>query len=239
MCGSKGKLGKEILNLAQNQGFSVVELGRQHWENSVKPELNLLTPHVVIDVSGSAGTQSLATFLSQLPETDKTHLKGVIVGSTGHTPLQLEEIKNHLKKWPVVWTPNLSKGITLLKILLQTKLANGKVFSQLARELGFDFGVLESHHIHKKDAPSGTGILLSKLIGLDENQVGSSRVGHVVGEHEILISGKGELMKISHSAHDRGIFAQGALDLTLKLLSDTPRQAGNYTIEEIYMSHGV
>jgi 4-hydroxy-tetrahydrodipicolinate reductase len=79
--------------------------------------------------------------------------------------------------------------------------------------------MVETHHRHKKDAPSGTAILLNKAIessaGNDPVQTHSIRSGEVIGDHEITFYGAADRLTLGHAAQDRSIFARGALDAAL------------------------
>ncbi len=154
--------------------------------------------------------------------------KGVamVVGTTGLGEEQKQALENAAGVVPIVLAPNFSVGITLSLRLLETA----------ARVLGddFDVEVVEAHHRHKIDAPSGTalrmGEVLAKALGrnLDEcavfgregrtgerdpSTIGfeTIRGGDVVGEHTVLFLGDGERLEITHRASSRMTFARGAV----------------------------
>ncbi|MCS6896324.1 MAG: hypothetical protein NZZ60_09290 [Bacteroidia bacterium] len=104
-----------------------------------------------------------------------------------------------------LWGGNFSRGIALLKVALRSLASVPWV--QLP---DWEAALVEVHHHRKKDAPSGTAVELSKVFPLTK-AIYSMRIGEVVGEHKLLISGPGEEIEILHRAHDRRIFAEGAL----------------------------
>lgn len=154
-----------------------------------------------------------------------------VIGTTGCLPEHDAKIEAASRHARIVKSGNMSLGVNLLSVLVQ----------QAAKALdaaGWDIEVLEMHHKHKVDAPSGTALLLGEAAargrGVDlashsvrvrdghtgARQTGSIgfatlRGGSVVGEHSIILAGEGELVTLSHSAGDRSIFARGAVKAAL------------------------
>lgn len=154
-----------------------------------------------------------------------------VLGTTGCLPVHDAKIEAASRHARIVKSGNMSLGVNLLSVLVQ----------QAARALdaaGWDIEVLEMHHKHKVDAPSGTALLLGEAAargrGVDlashsvrvrdghtgARQTGSIgfatlRGGSVVGEHSIILAGEGELVTLNHSAGDRSIFARGAVRAAL------------------------
>ncbi|HWU26360.1 MAG TPA: 4-hydroxy-tetrahydrodipicolinate reductase [Rhizomicrobium sp.] len=145
-----------------------------------------------------------------------------VVGTTGFTPEDESKIKAAARHAVVVKSGNMSLGIALLEVLVK----------QAARALpDFDIEILETHHRHKVDAPSGTALMLGhaaaqgRNVLLDEKRtetrqgarpegaigITSLRGGTVVGEHRVMLAGRGERIELNHIAEDRAIFARGAL----------------------------
>jgi 4-hydroxy-tetrahydrodipicolinate reductase len=130
----------------------------------------------------------------------------VVLGTTGFDSAQVETIKETAKDIAVVFSPNMAPGVNLLF----------SIVSQAATALGVDFGIKidETHHVHKKDAPSGTAAKIAEVI---ESSCGkkvpieSIREGEVVGEHGIIFQSDFEKLEIRHEALTRDVFAQGAL----------------------------
>jgi len=154
------------------------------------------------------------------------HRRAMVIGTTGFSALQLEELQSLASQTPCVLSPNMSVGVNLIC----------KVISEMAKTLGdeYDIEVIEAHHRQKKDAPSGTALkmaeVLAKAVGRDLSQVGvyarkglvgerkkgeigiqTIRAGDIVGDHTILFGGMGERIEVTHRASSRDTFAGGAL----------------------------
>ncbi len=187
-----------------------------------------------------------------LPEPTLAHLRAVaevgtpvVVGTTGFDSGQMRELEALAARVPVVWAPNMSQGVNLLLALVET----------VARTLGADFDVeiVEMHHRHKVDAPSGTALALGRAAaagrGVDLETVRvDARVGHtgprptgaigfavlrggdVVGEHTVVFAGEGERLELGHRATDRRIFARGAIRAARWLVGRPP---GLYGMREV------
>jgi 4-hydroxy-tetrahydrodipicolinate reductase len=155
-----------------------------------------------------------------------TRKKPIIIGSTGFTAGEMEEIKSLCQSVPCVLAPNMSIGVNVLF----------KMVGEMARALGegFDIEILEVHHNLKKDAPSGTAMQLAQILAqarskeLDQvavyerkgiigerkpEEIGiqTFRAGDIIGEHTVLFGGMGERIEIIHRAQSRDTFARGAL----------------------------
>lgn len=187
--GASGRMGQRITALAkEDPDFNVVS--------------TLEGADVMIDFSHPDIT------LKYLGEAVQNKIPSVI-GTTGFTPQQLKEIQGYAKKLPFVLDSNMSIGVNVM----------WKVLEQAAKTLGNDFKVqvTETHHVHKKDKPSGTAKkiveILAKALGMkpEEIPVESKREGEVVGDHTTLFISPGETLEITHKAASRDIFALGAL----------------------------
>lgn len=167
------------------------------------------------------------------PEATLNHLRAVaqqrramVIGTTGFSPQELDELKSLARQVPCVFSPNMSVGVNLMY----------KVLAEMARTLGdeYDIEVIEAHHRLKKDAPSGTALkiaeVLARAVNRDLNQVGvyerkgligerkkteigiqTIRAGDIVGDHTVLFGGMGERIELTHRASSRDTFARGAL----------------------------
>ena len=156
----------------------------------------------------------------------QTHNKTMVIGTTGLTEEQKNILKNASKEIAIVFAPNMSVGVNLCLKLLQTA----------ATTLGDDYDVeiIEAHHRHKVDAPSGTALRMGEVVAeslgrnLDECAVygrqgrtgerdyktigfETIRAGDIVGDHTVMFSGIGERIEITHKATSRMTFAQGAM----------------------------
>jgi 4-hydroxy-tetrahydrodipicolinate reductase len=152
--------------------------------------------------------------------------KALVIGTTGLDAAQAEAIAAAARRAPIVWAPNMSPAVTLLLALVE----------QAARRLGeeYDVEILEMHHRHKVDAPSGTALALGRAAaagrGIDlaersqrvrDGHTGPRRGGDIgfatlrggdaVGDHLVIFAGEGERLELAHRAGSRRIFALGAL----------------------------
>lgn len=151
---------------------------------------------------------------------------GMVIGTTGLSAEQRERIAGAALEIPIVLAPNMSVGVNLVLKLLEVA---AKVLNE-----GYDVEVIEAHHRHKVDAPSGTalrmGEVVAKALGRDlaecavygrEGVTGERpaatigfatvRGGDIVGDHTVLFAGTGERVEITHKASSRATFAMGAL----------------------------
>jgi 4-hydroxy-tetrahydrodipicolinate reductase len=173
---------------------------------------------VVVDFSSPEGTlETLAVAGGRA--------RGWVIGTTGLTAAQREEVARRAAGSPAVVAANMSAGVTLLLAVVE----------DLARRLpDYDVEIVEAHHRHKKDAPSGTALALGEAaargrgVSLDRagvfarhGQTGERppgaiglqalRGGDIVGEHTVMLAGPGERIEVVHRAHSRDTFAAGAL----------------------------
>jgi 4-hydroxy-tetrahydrodipicolinate reductase len=150
----------------------------------------------------------------------------LIAGTTGLEEVHRAALEQAAKCVPVVWASNMSSGVNLMFAITE----------RVARALGsdFDIEIVEMHHKHKVDAPSGTALSLGEAaargrdVDFDSVKAGpregitgarelgkigfaALRGGDVVGEHSVIFAGMGERIELTHRATDRGIFARGAV----------------------------
>jgi 4-hydroxy-tetrahydrodipicolinate reductase len=169
----------------------------------------------------------------------------LVLGTTGFSPEQKKLIETTAQKIAIVFAPNMSVGVTLLINLVQ---AAAKVLAD-----GYDVEIIEAHHRHKVDAPSGTALRLGEAVAealgrdlqscavygregvtgeRDANTIGFATVrgGDVVGDHTVLFAGIGERVELTHKASSRATFALGALRAA-KYLAD--RKTGLYDMQDV------
>jgi len=175
------------------------------------PEVELATDEadIWIDFSTPEGTQK-AIALG----------KPLVCGTTGLPDSVLKELHTLSEKVPVLYAPNFSLGIALAVKMLNALTPHLKVFSTIKID--------ETHHRHKKDAPSGTALSLSLLLGTD--QIESHRVGEVVGTHQITLNLPNETLTLTHEALSRKAFAQGALEAA-KFIFNKPAKL--YSLDDL------
>jgi 4-hydroxy-tetrahydrodipicolinate reductase len=163
--------------------------------------------------------------------------KAMVIGTTGFTPQEKQQLSEAARQIPIVFAANFSVGVNLCLKLLDTA----------ARVLGddVDIEIIEAHHRHKVDAPSGTALRMGEVVadalGRDlrkvavygrEGQTGAReretigfatvRAGDVVGDHTVLFAADGERVEITHKASSRMTFAKGAVRSALWLQQRSP-----------------
>jgi 4-hydroxy-tetrahydrodipicolinate reductase len=195
-----------------------------------KAEGILITPHadevvaisdVVIDFSTAAVTPGYARLAA-------THNKPFVSGTTGLDAKGIEALKEAAKKIPVFYAANTSLSLAAMKHI--TTLA-----SKLLGSRDYDIAIIDEHHNQKKDAPSGTAKALGEAViagsgGKKTPAHSSIRAGNIVGEHEVVFAGSGEIIRLHHSVTDRRIFAKGALEAALWL---SGKPAGFYGMDDV------
>lgn len=233
--GGSGRLGATIvagLGRADAPLSCVATAGRQ---SSNLGEL-LAACDVYIDVSSPAGTAAAATAALG---------RGcaAVIGTTGLDAAALAALDKLAATAPVLVAANFSLGVNLLLAMA------AKASASLA---AWDVEIVEAHHRHKRDAPSGTALALAHVVadargwpasavvaerngnigprGAQEIGVATLRGGDVVGEHTVMLLGGGERLELSHRATDRGVFAKGAIAAAAWLVGKAP---GRYTMRDV------
>jgi 4-hydroxy-tetrahydrodipicolinate reductase len=205
-------------------------------------ELHLDRCEVVIDFTLHHVTESVV-------ELCVAKGKALVLGTTGHTADQQKTIRQAAEKIPMVWASNYSTGVNTLFWLTR----------KAAEIMGpdFDLEVVEMHHRHKKDAPSGTATTLLEILGdvrnlqLDqalrhgrqgitgertsaEIGIHALRGGDVVGDHTVIFANTGERLELTHKASSRDTFANGALRAAHWVKDKPP---GIYTMQDVLGLH--
>lgn len=152
------------------------------------------------------------------------HKKPIVIGTTGHSSENVEEIKKASSEIPVLFSPNFSftlaaciEAISLLSKLLKTACS---------------VEIIEKHHLKKKDSPSGTALALANCtVSNKEISIRSLREGEVIGEHTVIFRCPGEKIEISHVVEDRDVFAKGALKASYFL---TEQPVGLYNVKDLF-----
>lgn len=228
--GACGKMGARILALAsQDPDFKVVLA----LERMGHPEIGEKAAglEVVSDTGLVSKIDGLIEFTS--PEATIEHLacalkfkKAFCIGTTGLTDEQKKAVADASRKIPVVLSPNMSIGVNLLFHLAREAAAS--------LPAAYKARITEAHHIHKKDAPSGTAKHLAEIIrearGEQDIDIKSVREGEIIGDHEVIFEGPLDTLKMSHSAKTRDIFVQGALEAMKFVVT---KKSGLYTMEDV------
>lgn len=167
--------------------------------------------------------------------------KKIVIGTTGFSPEQSQKIEEAAQSAALLVAANMSLGIATLGCLLPL----------IKKALGesFDIEIQDTHHRHKKDAPSGTALTLAKKLSGEETPslvdhqnkpysprnskdigISVSRAGGVFGDHAVSFISENEMLTLSHRALDRRLFATGALKAALWLSNQSP---GLYSMDDV------
>jgi 4-hydroxy-tetrahydrodipicolinate reductase len=170
---------------------------------------------------------SHADAIDEICRAAREHRQRLVIGTTGHSPVQRQKIESTSKEIPIVFAANFSVGVNALFWLTR----------KAAELLGGDFHpeIIETHHKMKKDAPSGTAKMLAEILGKTrataaQIPIQSVREGEVVGEHTIIFATPGERLELTHRAASREIFARGALRAAQWVVGHPP---GLYTMQDV------
>ncbi|MBK7002475.1 MAG: 4-hydroxy-tetrahydrodipicolinate reductase [Rhodoferax sp.] len=189
---------------------------------------------VSITADVRAGLQSCSALIDfTRPEGTLHHLAvcrelgvAAVIGTTGFTAAQKAEITAAAQDIPIVLAPNMSVGVNVTLKLLE--------MAAQALATGYDIEIIEAHHRHKVDAPSGTALKMGEVIASalgrdlkdcavyaregvtgerDPSSIGFATIrgGDIVGDHTVLFAGTGERIEISHKSSSRATYAQGSL----------------------------
>jgi len=169
----------------------------------------------------------------------------VVVGTTGFSDDQLDQLHEASESVPVLKATNFARGVQALLRVIESAVADLP---------GYDVEVTETHHNRKRDAPSGTANTMLETIEAVRAETGEAggervhgrvgetprqageigvharRAGDIRGEHEVLLAGNDEVVKLSHRAESRRVFAEGALDAAVWLAG---RPAGWYDFSDV------
>lgn len=213
--GISGKMGKEIEKSALNSLIEIIGgIGKKDFQNLKKL---LKKSNVAIDFS----TPKILDEILNLAIKNKTPL---VLGTTGYSKEDENKIKKASEKIPIFYSSNFSIGIALIREF-------SKISTKMLKNLSVD--ILEKHHISKKDSPSGTALSLAndikKSINKDVN-IHSMRTSNVSFEHSIFITNELESIEIKHLAHQRSVFASGAIKAAIFLHN---KKSGLYSMKDL------
>ena len=203
-------------------------IGKDAGSSSGQPTGVLITADMR---AGLADSQVLIDFTR--PEGTLEHLKvcrelgvALVIGTTGFTEVQKAVIAEASKDIAIMMAPNMSVGVNVTLKLLE--------MAAKALSTGYDIEIVEAHHRHKVDAPSGTALKMGEVIAdalgrdlkdcavyaregvtgeRDPSSIGFATIrgGDIVGDHTVLFAGTGERIEISHKSSSRATYAQGSL----------------------------
>lgn len=237
IAGSTGRMGRSLLEtvLTTNDcvlAAALVREGNTWIGREVSQLLAIDTALLITDqLSALQAADCLIDFTR--PQATLTHLRychthriNMVIGTTGFTEAEKQLLQAASQDIAIVFAPNMSVGVNVTLKLLQ--------IAAKALHQGYDIEIVEMHHRHKADAPSGTALRMGEVIadsldrdlsqcavygreGLtgerDPSTIGFAtlRGGDVVGDHTVIFAGTGERIEISHKASSRDTFAQGAV----------------------------
>lgn len=233
--GAAGRMGRKLCEMAEGLGLEVVarvdvaDGYERTWRAGVEG---------VIDFSHHSGVPAGVR---------RAAMEGIpyVIGTTGLTPDEQKAVDEAAAKIPVVQSGNYSLGVNIMLELVR------KAASLLGDE--YDIEITEMHHRHKKDAPSGTALMLARSAAdgrgvvfgdravygrrgdtgerpVGEIAIHALRGGAVVGDHTVMFAGDLERLEITHRAQDRAAFAAGALEAVRWATVQPP---GIYTMRDV------
>ena len=257
IAGSSGRMGRTLLEGVAQADDLMLHAALEHGGSAMlgKDAGELIGAPCGIKISADVaaalqGADVLIDFTR--PEGTLHHLEicrklgvNMVIGTTGFNAQQKAQLGAAARDIGIVFAPNMSVGVNLVFKLLETA---SRVLAQ-----GYDIEIIEAHHRHKVDAPSGTalgmGEVIAKTLGRDLAQcavygregvtgerdpstIGFATVrgGDIVGDHTVLFAGTGERIEITHKASSRATFAQGALRAA-RFLKEHP--AGMYDMQDV------
>lgn len=228
--GCYGRMGQRITQLAsQDKDFQIAAL----LENPNHPSVNESLQGIKIqsDTNAIKGSDVMIEFTS--PEATIVNLQAcvknkvnIVIGTTGLIPEQIALIEKASQKIGVVFSSNMSVGVNILFGLAKEAAARtGQTYK---------VKIIEGHHIHKKDKPSGTAKTLAEYVvsgsGIPVTDIESIREGEIIGDHEVIFESPEDTIKIYHHAKTRDIFAKGAL-VAAKFLAK--KQKGLFNMQDV------
>jgi len=228
--GAGGKMGKRIIALASDSKDLKVVFGLEDKNHPQvgktidKVEINadlssIETCDCLIDFSAPSATLEYLDYAVKFG-------KSMVIGTTGLDKAAEDKIRQAAKSIPIVFSPNMSVGVNLLFKLL-------KIAANTLKN--YQASIQEAHHIHKKDAPSGTAKKIAEIINeggfnIKIEDIKADRYDAIIGDHEVVFESAVDKLKLSHSAKTRDIFVQGALLAAEWIVG---KKAGLYSMEDV------
>ena len=245
--GCLGRMGQQLIKSSKsNNNFKIVALTESKTINKkisgIKLDINtneaFKKADMIIDFTIPKCTLEILKIASKLK-------KRIVIGTTGFTQNEERTIKKYAKKIPILKAGNMSLGVNLLMYL--TEIVSGSLGDNYLSK------VLEVHHKHKKDHPSGTALMLGNGIANGKNKnlynligkkflnkksfpfgkkinFNSIRKGEIIGEHEVMFSSGKETISLNHEASDRTLYSDGALMAAKWLMQ---KKSGLYSMRDL------
>ena len=257
IAGAAGRMGRMLLEAIQADASLAVSALLEHADSPlVGVDASMLSPDLkglMVRADANAALQGSKVLIDfTRPEATLAYLAicrnigvNAVIGTTGFTSPQKQEIEEFSKHIAIVFAPNMSVGVNVTL----------KLVEMAARSLGLDYDieVFEAHHKMKVDAPSGTALKLGEVAAAARGQtlansgvyarhgvtgerkpgsIGFSvvRAGDIIGDHTVFFAGAGERIEITHKSSSRATYAQGAMRAA-KFLAD--KQTGLYDMQDV------
>ena len=262
VAGASGRMGRmlieAVLKDSATELVAAFEREGSPFEGKNAGELVGLATDVLVTTDVCAGLETADCLIDfTRPEGTLQHLAicrelgvGAVIGTTGFTEAQKAQIAEYAQSIPVVFAPNMSVGVNVTLKLLE--------MAAKALATGYDIEIVEAHHRHKVDAPSGTALKMGEVIAQalgrdlkdcavyaregvtgerDPSSIGFATIrgGDIVGDHTVLFAGTGERIEISHKSSSRATYAQGSLR-AVRFLAD--KRSGLYDMFDVLNLRG-
>ncbi|MCK4475685.1 MAG: 4-hydroxy-tetrahydrodipicolinate reductase [Methanophagales archaeon] len=233
VAGARGRMGSQVVrSVSENENMELVAcFDPSNVGEEIAPGIKISSPDAMEHVLKEVKPDVFVDFTNATAAVENVKVASrnkvkLVVGTTGFSEEQFKEMENAIKdNVPAIVSPNFSIGVNIF----------WKLIAEAARHLQayqYHVEIIEMHHSHKKDAPSGTAVKAAEIIsdyiggktafvygrqGItgertdEEIGIHAVRAGDIVGDHIVLYAGKGERLEITHRAHSREAFAQGAI----------------------------
>lgn len=241
--GCNGKMGKTISSIIQNYPFLCIVAGIDKKADILNNPFPIFDDIKKCTIIGDIILDfSRPDSLAEVVQYAIINKLSIILCTTGYSTEQIEYINELSKDIPIFKSANMSIGVNVINSILKS--ISGFLFEN------YDIEIIEKHHNQKIDAPSGTALLLANTIkqsvlthteftygreGVSKRQheeigIHAVRGGSIVGDHEVIFAGQGEVIEIKHSALSREVFAVGALKACEFMIGKAP---GLYNMDDV------
>ena len=233
LCGANGAMGKLIRDNLGEEAVGLVSIDGENGVPKTFADLGKVDADVLIDFSHHTAVADVLAYAKSIGA-------AAVIGTTGHTPDEKQQIFDAAKEIPVFYSGNMSLGIAVLCRLAKDA---ARYFPDA------DIEIVEIHHTRKVDAPSGTAHMLFQAVQevrpdayehcgragegkREKNEIGISslRMGSVVGVHEVHICTPSQTLPLRHEAGNRGMLAEGAVDAARFMVG---KAAGFYNMDNM------
>lgn len=225
--GATGKAGKHVVTMIKQDSILTLS-GCYSQITQTSLDIFCQNADVIIDFS-------LAPAVEPLVKAAAANNTSLVIATTGLSDATQQLIKQTSTIIPILYSANMSYGANVLNRIL-------RLASQLLSPIDYDVNIMDKHHKFKKDSPSGTALMLSKIINTEWSTVNimnnnfgqishsSIKLGSIVGEHQVTFANLDEQIVISHIAENKDVFAKGAIKAA-KWLHNKP--AGLYSMADL------